>query len=121
MAELNRNLKYRNTETYDWEPFRKNLRALMASRGFNGKDCALAVGLAPSTVTRYLTERTPDIVAIWRFADYFKVSIDWLLGRQGSRFEAIPNDVKKLVDGYSVATQADKDVIDLILKKYQQD
>ncbi len=121
MAQNKQNLKYRNTATYDWEPFRRNLKALMDSRGFNGKDCALAVGLAPSTVTRYLTERTPDIVALWRFADYFHVSIDWLLGRQDSRFENLPDDVKKLVDAYSIATQADKDVIDLILKKYKLD
>ena len=121
MAQNNQNKKYRNMETYDWEPFRKNLKALMDSRGFTGKDFAIEVGLAPTTVTRYLTERTPDIVALWRICDKFNVSLDWLVGRQTSRLTEVPDDVQKFSDAYTVATQADKDVIDMILKKYVEE
>ena len=77
------------------------------------------VGLAPTTVTRYLTERTPDITAIWMICDAFDVSIDWLVGRETSRYSAIPEESKRMIELYTVATPADKQVIDMILKRYE--
>ena len=113
------NLKYHNTDGYDWEPFRCNLRSLMDAYGYTGKDLALACGLAPTTVTRYLTERTPDVTALWRICDTFDVSMDWLVGRETSRYANLPENIKKISDLYSVATKEDRDVIDLILRKYE--
>ncbi len=112
------NLRYRNTDGYDWEAFRSNLRSLMEAHGYTGKDLALASGLAPTTVTRYLTERTPDVTALWRICDTFDVSMDWLVGRETSRYANLPDNIKRMADLYSVATKEDRDVIDLILKKY---
>lgn len=112
------NQKYRNQDEYSWDAFRRNLKKLMDSRGYTGKDFAIEVGLAPTTITRYLTERSPDLTALWRIADYWGVTIDWLLGRDTSRFAVFPDDIKKFADAYSVASPADKEVIDMILKKY---
>jgi len=113
------NRKFRIAEVYDWEPFRKNLKALMDSRGLNGKDFASTVGLAPTTVTRYLTERSPDITALWRICDCYDVSLDWLVGRETSRYSAIPDESKHMLELYTVASPADKQVIDMILKRYE--
>ena len=112
------NQKYRNQDGFSWDAFRSNLKKLMISHGMTGKDFANAVGLAPTTVTRYLTERSPDLTAIWRIADYWDVSIDWLLGRETSHYSAVPDKIKRITDAYSVASDADKEVIDVILKKY---
>lgn len=114
------NRKYRDSGDYEWETFRSNLRKLMNSRGLNGKETALATGLAPTTVTRYLTERTPDSLAIWKICDYFDVSIDWLLGRETSMYESLPENVRQFANLYAAASPADKAVVDMILKKYEK-
>ena len=117
---MNQNRKFRNSEVYSWETFRKNLKALMDSRGLNGKEFANEVGLAPTTVTRYLTERSPDITALWRICDCFDTSIDWLVGRETSRYSAISDEQKRLIELYTVATPADRQVIDMILQRYEK-
>ncbi len=114
------NKKYRDSGSYDWNDFRANLRRLMDSRGLNGKETALAVGLAPTTVTRYLTERAPESLALWKIADYFDVSIDWLLGRETSMYESLPENVRQFANLYAAASLADKEVINMILKKYEK-
>lgn len=121
MAQNGRNLKYRQQDTFDWEPFRRNLRSLIDSRGMTCKDFALYVDLAPTTVTRYLTERTPDIVALWRICDKCDVSLDWLIGRQTSRTTILPDAVQKVAAAYSIASEADKEVIQVLLKKYEKE
>lgn len=113
------NRKYRDSGEYDWTMFRANLRRLMDSRGLNGKETAEAVGLAPTTVTRYLTERTPDSLAIWKICDFFDVSVDWLLGRETSMYASLPEEVRKFAENYAAASLEDKAIIDMILKKYE--
>ena len=113
------NRKYRDSGEYEWDTFRTNLRRLMDSRGLNGKETALAVGLAPTTVTRYLTKRTPDSLAIWKICDYFDVSVDWLLGRETSMYAELPDNIKDFAGKYAAASPEDKAVIDMILKKYE--
>lgn len=117
---MSQNRKFRNLGEKDWTTFRKNLKALMDSRGMNGKEFAEEVGLAPTTVTRYLTERTPDIIALWMISDACDVSIDWLVGHETSRYSVIPDDQKRLIKLYKVATPDDKKIIDMILAKYEK-
>ena len=45
--------------------------------------------------------------------------MDWLVGRETSRYANLPENIKKISDLYSVATKEDRDVIDLILRKYE--
>ena len=103
------NQKYKNQDGYSWDTLRSNLRMLMKSHGMTGKDFANAVGLAPTPITRYLTERSPDLTSIWRIADYWGVSIDWLLGRETSNYAELPETAKKFINAYSVASDTDKE------------
>ena len=104
---------------YDFEPFRKNLKMLIDARGYYANDIAEAIGLAPSTLYRYMSgARTPEIGYIIRMAQFFNVSVDWLLGVNNDRIPKEYDSIKKLAHSYALATPEDKKAIDFILKKY---
>ena len=47
--------------------------------------------MAPTTIHRYLSGgRTPDLRNLMRLADFFDVSLDWLLGLSGERYNVMP-------------------------------
>lgn len=112
--------KYLHKENYSWADFRRNLRTLMNSNHYNGKEFAQKIGIAPTTVTRYFYERVPDTLTLWRIADFWDVSIDWLIGKETSGYQALPDGTKRLIDGYNSASPEDRHIIDMILKKYEQ-
>ena len=112
------NGKYAVQDGKTFDVFRARLKSLMDSHGYNIKELASALNLNSATISRYFSERGPDLFSIWRIADLFDCSIDWLVGRQTSRFETFPPNVAKVANLYSVATESDKLVIDTLLKKY---
>jgi len=58
------------------------LRYLIHERGMEQKQFAELFGLKVSTLNGYVTNyRTPDIELQKRFADFFNVSVDYLIGR----------------------------------------
>ena len=58
------------------------IRDLREDRDLRQIDVANAVGIDQQTISNYETERTrPDSEALIRLADYFGVSIDYLVGR----------------------------------------
>lgn len=113
------NKKYRTSETIDWEVFRANFRKLLDGRGITPTDFARATNMSPGTVCRWLYERTPEILATLIIADYFDVSIDWLIGRNDFQFKALPDKVKTIADRYMAASEQDRLVVDTLLSKYE--
>ncbi|WP_342441145.1 helix-turn-helix transcriptional regulator [Lysinibacillus sp. FSL K6-0075] len=66
------------------ELFGKKLKALRTSRKISQKEFGKIFGLAESTIGMYeRDERRPDFELLNKFADYFEVSTDYLLGRTG--------------------------------------
>ena len=60
----------------------ENLRMLRKQTGLTMKQLGANLGMAESTVSLYENgKRSPDVQTLIRFADYFKVSLDFLLGR----------------------------------------
>ena len=60
----------------------ENLRTLRRQAGLTMKQLGANLGMAESTVSLYENgKRSPDIQTLVRFADYFTVSVDYLLGR----------------------------------------
>lgn len=113
------NKKYKVLDEYDWSVFRSNLQQLMDSYGFLQRDFARELNLSTTSISRYLSGlSTPDLVSVWRIADYFDVTIDWLLGRMPSRFDSIPDKQREVLNKYSAANPSDRLVIDTILQKY---
>ena len=58
------------------------LRELRKERGISQLKLAMDLGMNQNSISRYETgERQADYETLIAFADYFKVSIDYLLGR----------------------------------------
>lgn len=60
----------------------KRLKLLRESKELSQKDLASFLGVSPSTIGMYESDkRTPDSDMLNRIANYFDVTVDYLLGR----------------------------------------
>lgn len=107
-------------ENRGFDTFKHNLKTLMNSRGYNMKSLSLDLNMNTTSVSRYFIDRNPDTISLWRIADHFDVSIDWLLGRSSSKFDSIPENAQRIASLYLAASDSDKLVIETILKKYAE-
>lgn len=104
----------------DFTVFKSNLRSLLNSRGFTYRSFADEVGIPAPTISRYFSDtRTPDLVYVIKIARYFNVSIDWLLGFHGDKFDVMPQEIQDIAHSYSIATPDDKRVVQAVLQKYK--
>ena len=103
----------------DFTIFRKRFDELIRSHGFTPFGFSVELNMTPSTVQRHLAgTRVPDLESVIKYATYFKVSTDWLLGLSDERYELDDPRIKKLTTLYSLAQEKDREVIDLILSRY---
>ena len=64
----------------------RRLKLLRESKNLSQKDLAYYLGVSPSTIGMYESnKRTPDVDMLNRIADYFNVTVDYLLGRTNIR------------------------------------
>ncbi|EMS70111.1 helix-turn-helix domain-containing protein [Ruminiclostridium cellobioparum] len=106
----------------------ERLRSLIDEKGIDQKTFAELFNLSPTTVSGYVTNyRTPSDDLKKKFADYFCVSIDYLLGHTDNRnvidnkTETKPNhnlDISGLPDE---AIKQVEDYIEFIKQKYNPD
>lgn len=103
-----------------FKSFRENLSALIDSRGLTYARLAEEAGLTPATISRYMAgDRTPDLFCAMKIADYFGISLDWLLGRGGGRYDELPEQLRATAEAYAAASVDDRYVVDAVLKKYK--
>ena len=63
--------------------FSSRLRELMKDRNMNSVELAKATNIPRASITNWLIcRRSPQIDALFKLAEFFGVSIDFLLGRQ---------------------------------------
>lgn len=73
--------------------FGERLRDLREEKGISQKDLAEFLSLANSTVSQYEADkRDPDSSTLKKLADYFAVTLDYLLGRSDIRNPQILSD-----------------------------
>lgn len=61
--------------------FGHKLKGLIEEKGITQKELALQLNIAPSTVSSYVQNtREPDFATLKLIAEYFNVTIDYLLG-----------------------------------------
>ena len=71
------------------------IKTLRKEKNISQEDLAKALGLSRSTIAGYETnKRKPDINTIHKIADFFNISVDYLLGRSIQR---VANDKINLV------------------------
>lgn len=60
----------------------ERIRELMKEEGLNQVRLADKIGVKQNTISAWLLEKKePCITSLWLLADYFNVSIDYLIGR----------------------------------------
>lgn len=60
----------------------ERIRELMKEEGLNQVRLAEKLGVKQNTISAWLLEKKePCITSLWLLADYFNVSIDYLIGR----------------------------------------
>ena len=80
----------------------KNLKKIRTQNKKQQQEVADYLGLNRVSYARYESgERQPDFQTVANLADYFKVSVDYLLGRTDDPHPVTSNDdVKKAIDEY---------------------
>ena len=62
------------------------LKELRLEKGLTQKAVAEVIGCSASTYPKYeREEREPDRFILWRLADFYKVTVDYLIGRSDKR------------------------------------
>lgn len=85
------------------------LRNLLSDRGMTQKELAAQLNIAPSTLGNYIQDsREPDFETLKRIADYFDVSIDYLLDHRSKRANTFQED--ELLTIFRAMTQEQRDV-----------
>lgn len=75
--------------------FPQRLKQLRTSRHLTSKALGEEFGVAESTISGYETgSRKPDIVMLEKLATFFRVSVDYLLGRSDDRYLVRESSVK---------------------------
>ena len=77
--------------------FNERFRKLKDESELSSKELAQELGVAPSTLSYYLKDREPNYDILIKIADYFDVTIDWLVGGETdmSKIEDINNELFK--------------------------
>ena len=103
----------------NYNKFRRNLKNIIDSRRMTAKDFAYEVELSQPTICRYLKgERNPELEPLIKIASYCGVSVDWLIGISGDKFDVMPKNVQEVANAYSLASTDDRRVVDAVLEKY---
>ena len=104
----------------DYKIFREHMRQLCDSTGKPLREIAEGLKISAPTLSRYLTgERLPEITYLVKVAEHFHVSLDWLVGLSGDKYELMPLELQEIASLYGAATMDDKRVVQAVLNKYR--
>ena len=111
------------------ESFIKRLYLLLEETNTTQRELAEKVNVTEVTISRYLSgERSPRIEIINKIAKYFKVSVDYLLGRTDIRNTTkteTDQEFMALYEGYKTLNDADKGILkatlDAIINSKKED
>lgn len=96
----------------------KRLRNLRKEKGLTMKDLGKTFSLAESTISGYENEtRKPDLETVDKFADFFEVSADYLMGRSVSKS---PSGGSAYMDGGKGWTDEEKEVANAAIQAWRE-
>lgn len=96
----------------------KNLKLIRNSRGISQQTLANAIGTTQQSVNMYENHKIePDISTLIALADYFDVTVDYLIGRTDQNNQPL-SDSNSLLSKYSKLNKAEKICIDTLIDTY---
>lgn len=103
----------------------ENLKLLRSAAGISQKALAEAIGVSQQSINKYENHNIePDIATLSRIADYFHVSIDYLVGRTDCpRSTASSQEDRQLEEDvllcrYRALSEKQKKAIQAVLDSY---
>ena len=104
----------------------ENLKRLRIEAGVSQKSLAEAIGVSQQSINKYENHKIePDIETLIRIADYFKTSVDYLVGHTQIREPMTLTSAHKwsekqlsLISAYQMLNKREQESIDLILENY---
>ncbi len=76
--------------------FNERFKELKEELNLSAKELSNILNIAPSTLSYYLKDREPNYDMLTKIADYFDVTVDWLIGRTDNRssvYEALEKEI----------------------------
>lgn len=104
----------------------KNLRNLRLSRGISQQQLADVIGTSQQSINKYENHNIePDISTLMQLADYFCVTVDYLIGHIEQTDSVmmenavLPNKEEiSIIRGYRKLSKEEKESIRLVIKNY---
>ncbi len=101
----------------------KNLKSLRNEHKISQQKLAEAVGVSQQSINKYENQSVePEIAVLIKIADYFSVSVDYLIGRTSSpdfNVSSLTKDEKNLLSSYMHLNKNDKEIIKLVLENHK--
>lgn len=104
----------------------KNLKNLRLSKGISQQQLADVIGTSQQSINKYENHNIePDIGTLIQIADYFHITVDYLIGHITDPNSALAEDVLNLnkeeitlLQNYRSLSKEEKESIRLIIKNY---
>lgn len=107
--------------------FAKRLSEILMDKDIPQAHLARAIGTSPQVISSYVNEKTtPDYDTLCNIADFFEVSIDWLLGRTDVQAADENDFIKKDISNVEASPilrefRQTKDTLQQLQKLYTND
>ena len=96
----------------------KNLKAIRNERGISQQTLAVALGITQQSVNKYENHKIePDINTLIAIANYFDVTVDYLIGRTDENNLPVSSG-NGLLNKYSQLNKSEKICIDTLIDTY---
>ena len=101
----------------------KNLKSMRTKFKISQQQLADAIGVSQQSINKYENQGVePDIAVLIKIADYFSVSVDYLIGRTSSpdfAVSSLTKDENQVIAKYKTLNKKEKDIIKLVIENHK--
>ena len=103
----------------------KTLREIRNSFGLTQKELSEKIGVKSYIIANWEINRSaPSISDLIKLADFYQVSVDYLIGREDdfgnavstTVYEQLPKDERKLIEQYRSLSKLEREAVDMQIK-----
>ena len=91
--------------------FYQRLRELLDGRGLSDKEFLSDIGMSKNQMTNWKNGKIPNKSTLLLIANYFGVTMDYLLGREG-RMAVLEQKARDILDGNVVFNEQERELLE---------